>query len=578
MRSVEERHLDLGRPGVGLVEPVGRDGGLGVGHGVNIPPMDVPGRGGRTTTMAAMHHVPAEAETDLLRIAAESPFGSVGPMPEAAAVDRPLVRLDGVTKSFARRGRRCGRWPASTSPSSGASSSASSARAAAASRPCCGWSAGCSRPTAARSPWRASRPPSPAGPSGFGFVPQTPALLPWRTVRQNARLLTQVNRGGRGEGRAASATTTPLALLGEVGLGDFLDAYPRELSGGMQQRVALVRAFALGAPILLMDEPFAALDEMTRAEMRYLLLGLWERHEATVLFVTHSIAEAVMLSDRVAVLTPGRAARGRRGGHPPPAPPRRAGGDCGVPRARNPDPPVVPRQRQPVGDVGGVPLRRPLASPGRPGARRLDLLRLLAPLATLSMAHAPRAGGLRPMSTRSVGAIAALTAALTSPPPVAATTRPPAAPQPAPVAPQPRAPPPAPRRRLASSARSPAPASPPTAAPPTRRPAPSPYLSSFDFAATPSIVDVVMAERRATSTDLPRRGPEVELLDRQYPIVAANQAQFSPADVDRVLRSPIQDGPLARRCDDGKTNINALLVGRRRHQPRRPTSRARRSA
>ena len=72
----------------------------------------------------------------------------------------------------------------------------------------------------------------------------------------------------------------------------------------MQQRVALVRAFALGAPILLMDEPFAALDEMTRAEMRYLLLGLWERHEATVLFVTHSIAEAVMLSDRVVVLTP----------------------------------------------------------------------------------------------------------------------------------------------------------------------------------------------------------------------------------------------------------------------------------
>jgi NitT/TauT family transport system ATP-binding protein len=72
----------------------------------------------------------------------------------------------------------------------------------------------------------------------------------------------------------------------------------------MQQRVALVRAFALGAPILLMDEPFAALDEMTRAEMRYLLLGLWERHGATVLFVTHSIAEAVMLSDRVVVLTP----------------------------------------------------------------------------------------------------------------------------------------------------------------------------------------------------------------------------------------------------------------------------------
>ena len=89
----------------------------------------------------------------------------------------------------------------------------------------------------------------------------------------------------------------------------------------MQQRVALVRAFALGAPILLMDEPFAALDEITRAEMRYLLLGLWERHEATVLFVTHSIAEAVMLSDRVVVLTAPPGARGRRrDGRPSPGP------------------------------------------------------------------------------------------------------------------------------------------------------------------------------------------------------------------------------------------------------------------
>jgi NitT/TauT family transport system ATP-binding protein len=136
----------------------------------------------------------------------------------------------------------------------------------------------------------------------FGFVPQTPALLPWRTVRQNVRLLTQVNR--RAAPTEELADTDTVALLDEVGLGDFLDAYPRELSGGMQQRVALVRAFALGAPILLMDEPFAALDEMTRAEMRYLLLGLWERHGATVVFVTHSIAEAVMLSDRVVVLTP----------------------------------------------------------------------------------------------------------------------------------------------------------------------------------------------------------------------------------------------------------------------------------
>ena len=98
------------------------------------------------------------------------------------------------------------------------------------------------------------------------------------------------------------------ALLHRVGLEGFLRSYPHELSGGMQQRVALVRAFALDAPVLLMDEPFAALDEITRAEMRYLLLELAEERQATVVFVTHSIAEAVMLSDRVVVMTgrPGR--------------------------------------------------------------------------------------------------------------------------------------------------------------------------------------------------------------------------------------------------------------------------------
>ena len=134
------------------------------------------------------------------------------------------------------------------------------------------------------------------------FVPQTPALLPWRSVRANARLLTRVNRRGDGARRLDDAEID--ALLSEVGLADFVDAYPHELSGGMQQRVALVRAFALGAPLLLMDEPFAALDEILRAEMRYLLLRLWQQHRATVVFVTHSIAEAVLLSDRVVVMAP----------------------------------------------------------------------------------------------------------------------------------------------------------------------------------------------------------------------------------------------------------------------------------
>ena len=138
----------------------------------------------------------------------------------------------------------------------------------------------------------------------IGFIPQSPALLPWRSVEANARLLLDVNR--------ANSPATPSAsvsdLLEEVGLGDFRDAYPHELSGGMQQRVGLVRAFALDAPILLMDEPFAALDEMTRTDMRHLLGRLCEPLGTTVVFVTHSIPEATFLSDRVAVMSsrPGR--------------------------------------------------------------------------------------------------------------------------------------------------------------------------------------------------------------------------------------------------------------------------------
>lgn len=138
----------------------------------------------------------------------------------------------------------------------------------------------------------------------IGFVPQQPALLPWRTVEANARLLLDLNR--------KSSPSTPSVsvdeLLDDVGLGEFRHAHPHELSGGMQQRVGLVRAFALDAPILLMDEPFAALDEITRSEMRHLLGALRERLGTTVVFVTHSVPEAAFLSDRVAVLSarPGR--------------------------------------------------------------------------------------------------------------------------------------------------------------------------------------------------------------------------------------------------------------------------------
>ena len=131
------------------------------------------------------------------------------------------------------------------------------------------------------------------------IVPQHPGLLPWRTVRANARLLLDINARANGP-----ATTDPIELLRRVGLGSFLDAHPHELSGGMQQRVALVRALAIGAPLLAMDEPLAALDEITRSEMRGLLNHLVEGRGVTTIFITHSISEAVALSDRVLVSSP----------------------------------------------------------------------------------------------------------------------------------------------------------------------------------------------------------------------------------------------------------------------------------
>jgi NitT/TauT family transport system ATP-binding protein len=133
----------------------------------------------------------------------------------------------------------------------------------------------------------------------LAIVPQQPGLLPWRDVEANARLLLDVNPR-----TSPPHHPDPRDLLREVGLEQFFDAFPHQLSGGMQQRVALVRGFALGAPLVLMDEPFAALDEITRADMRQLLAQLLQRHPATVLFVTHSIAEAVQLSDRVLVCSP----------------------------------------------------------------------------------------------------------------------------------------------------------------------------------------------------------------------------------------------------------------------------------
>src|ERR671934_2790704 len=136
-----------------------------------------------------------------------------------------------------------------------------------------------------------------------GFVFQSPVLFPWRTVLDNVLLPADVQRLGREQMRRSA-----LDLLALVGLSGFEQRYPWELSGGMQQRVAITRSLIHNPAMLLMDEPFGALDAMTRESMNVELQRIWLERRETVVFVTHSIPEAVFLADRVVVMTrrPGR--------------------------------------------------------------------------------------------------------------------------------------------------------------------------------------------------------------------------------------------------------------------------------
>jgi NitT/TauT family transport system ATP-binding protein len=141
-------------------------------------------------------------------------------------------------------------------------------------------------------------------PAEIGMIFQEANLLPWRNLRQNIQFPFEIKHRPVDRARVE-------ALLGETGLEGFEGAYPRELSGGMQQRASIVRALAQEPSVLLMDEPFGALDAFTRDEMNLLLLRLWAESGQTIVFVTHNISEAIFLADRVVVMTPrpGRLAR-----------------------------------------------------------------------------------------------------------------------------------------------------------------------------------------------------------------------------------------------------------------------------
>ena len=146
--------------------------------------------------------------------------------------------------------------------------------------------------------WPSSRLNSQGLPQGeIGFVFQEPTLMPWSTVFGNVYLPLKLQGVGKSEARPRVMET-----LAMVGLADFAEAYPRELSGGMKMRVSIARALVTQPKLLLMDEPFAALDEITRQKLNDDVLRLWRQSGVTVIFVTHSVFESAYLSNRIVVM------------------------------------------------------------------------------------------------------------------------------------------------------------------------------------------------------------------------------------------------------------------------------------
>jgi len=213
--------------------------------------------------------------------------------PVAAAA--PVVSLSGVRKIFANGVIALDRFDLDVRPGELVSLLGPSG---------CGKStalrivAGLSEPTGGAVRWLDGGGPTAEGGRRIGFVFQEPTLMPWATVAANVRLPLKL------AGLKRDAQAKVESALDWVGLASFAESYPRELSGGMKMRTSIARALVTEPRLLLMDEPFAALDEITRFRLNNDLLGLWQLLRKTVVFVTHSVFESVYLSQRIVVMTP----------------------------------------------------------------------------------------------------------------------------------------------------------------------------------------------------------------------------------------------------------------------------------
>ncbi|WP_238652212.1 ABC transporter ATP-binding protein [Paenibacillus piscarius] len=140
----------------------------------------------------------------------------------------------------------------------------------------------------------------------IGLVPQNYGLLPWKTVRDNLRIAMNIARPGKGGKHKLEQERQITRWLASMGIAELAGRYPLSLSGGQQQRVAIARAFAIRPTILLLDEPFSALDAMTREGLQQMFIRSWQEHPVTALFVTHDVEEAILLGQKIIVLAAGQ--------------------------------------------------------------------------------------------------------------------------------------------------------------------------------------------------------------------------------------------------------------------------------